>query len=346
MAALNTENIIGPLTDSMTAAIKNSSAQKIPGFQKLVFKGNKFDRTIQYREYVESIENEFTVHGITEPNRKKAAFIHHVGNELWIQAQAMPESTDNNLDAYQKTKLRFEQAFCMINPEEAARNAFDEFEPERNEFVYQGYMRLHRISRLCNYDDTNDRILRKLRQKYVTGAQNLKWRENSRDMNFANAISEARRLDSLRAEIELLSKSNSSGQVHSVKKGVGRCKWCSGSHKPKQCPAWGKTCHNCGQQNHYASCCPKKSSGNGNRGQQRGQNHYRQNHQNSSNRRGSGKRRGRSGYRNRGGYNNRQGRVNNIDEETNQEQQQQPRSSFAEAAAGQLAGRVKSIQLC
>ena len=146
MAALTTENILEPMTQSMTQAIKNSSTQKIPGFHKLVLKGNKFEKTIQLKEYESAIENEFTVHGITEATRKKAAFVHHAGHELWIQAQAMPESTDNQLDAYQKMKLQFEQAFCMTNPEEAARNAFDEFEPERNEFVYQGYIRLHRIT--------------------------------------------------------------------------------------------------------------------------------------------------------------------------------------------------------
>ena len=372
MAALTTENIIEPFTESMTQAIKNSSTQKIPGFHKLVLKGNKFEKTIQISEYFSDIENEFTVHGITQAARKKAAFVHHVGHELWIQAKAMPESTDNQLDAYQKMKLQFEQAFCMTNPEDAARNAFDEFEPERNEFVYQGYIRLHRITNLCNFGgETNDKILRKLRQKYVRGKQNLTWRENSRDMNFGQAIAEARRLDSDRAEIEMLTKSDSnSGHVNSVQRGkrngngnmINSCKFCSKSHKYGECPAYGQTCHTCHQQNHFSSCCPKNKSSNrrGQRGSHRGGRNH-QNHHNSSygnnSRRGYGKRgRGRGHSR---GYRGRQGNVRHINEETNDQEKQlaigwqakpaiswqPPTDSFADSAAGHLAGRVNSIQL-
>lgn len=34
-----------------------------------------------------------------------------------------------------------------------------------------------------------------------------------------------------------------------------KCGKCGGSHKPKSCPAFGKSCNNCGKSNHYAKCC-------------------------------------------------------------------------------------------
>ena len=33
------------------------------------------------------------------------------------------------------------------------------------------------------------------------------------------------------------------------------CRKCGGTHKPRQCPAFGATCHNCGKRNHYAKVC-------------------------------------------------------------------------------------------
>lgn len=38
-----------------------------------------------------------------------------------------------------------------------------------------------------------------------------------------------------------------------------KCGKCGGSHKPKSCPAYGKSCNNCGKSNHYAKCCKAAS---------------------------------------------------------------------------------------
>lgn len=37
------------------------------------------------------------------------------------------------------------------------------------------------------------------------------------------------------------------------------CGKCGSSHKPKSCPAFGKSCNNCGRSNHYARCCKSAS---------------------------------------------------------------------------------------
>ena len=34
-----------------------------------------------------------------------------------------------------------------------------------------------------------------------------------------------------------------------------KCNKCGGSHAPRSCPAYGKTCNNCNKMNHYARCC-------------------------------------------------------------------------------------------
>ncbi|CAM1293790.1 Uncharacterised protein r2_g305 [Pycnogonum litorale] len=43
-----------------------------------------------------------------------------------------------------------------------------------------------------------------------------------------------------------------------------KCKFCSGKHlmQKAKCPAYGKICNNCGEENHYALCCSKSRNGN------------------------------------------------------------------------------------
>ena len=35
------------------------------------------------------------------------------------------------------------------------------------------------------------------------------------------------------------------------------CKFCGGSHKRGECPAFGQKCRSCRSTNHFAKCCPK-----------------------------------------------------------------------------------------
>ena len=55
------------------------------------------------------------------------------------------------------------------------------------------------------------------------------------------------------------------GQGHRAKGSQGKtCGKCGMSHPPRECPAWGKKCHKCGNKN-FSTCCKSKQSGAGNR---------------------------------------------------------------------------------
>ena len=41
------------------------------------------------------------------------------------------------------------------------------------------------------------------------------------------------------------------------------CGKCGTSHPPRECPAWGKKCHKCGNKNHFSTQCRSKQSGGG-----------------------------------------------------------------------------------
>ena len=43
------------------------------------------------------------------------------------------------------------------------------------------------------------------------------------------------------------------------------CGKCGTSHPPRECPAWGKKCHKCGNKNHFSTQCRSKQLGGGDR---------------------------------------------------------------------------------
>ena len=56
------------------------------------------------------------------------------------------------------------------------------------------------------------------------------------------------------------------GQGQRAKGNQGKiCGKCGTSHLPRECPAWGKKCHRCGNKNHFSTQCGSKQSGAGNR---------------------------------------------------------------------------------
>ena len=39
------------------------------------------------------------------------------------------------------------------------------------------------------------------------------------------------------------------------------CSKCNMCHPPRECPAWGKKCHKCGNRNHFSTCCRSRQKG-------------------------------------------------------------------------------------
>ena len=85
--------------------------------------------------------------------------------------------------------------------------------------------------------------------------------------NSVRALYEARKIESKLAQRKLLGIAISTAvSVGAIKKGKGKsnthysnCKFCGHSHDEGECPAFGKTCDECGGKNHFRTVC--KSSG-------------------------------------------------------------------------------------
>ena len=64
-------------------------------------------------------------------------------------------------------------------------------------------------------------------------------------------------------EIRTFKQRKSQGQRAKSKGKI--CGKCRTSHPPRECPAWDKKCHKCGNKNHFSMQCRSKQSGAGNR---------------------------------------------------------------------------------
>lgn len=65
---------------------------------------------------------------------------------------------------------------------------------------------------------------------------------------------------SVAAVTERAQKQSSSKWKQQNEKEMFNCKRCGKRHRPKQCPAYGKTCAKCGGQNHFAKQCLTKKT--------------------------------------------------------------------------------------
>ena len=100
---------------------------------------------------------------------------------------------------------------------------------------------------------TFDKLLKHAKQHKVT-IKDLHWQKPSGGVAMATTIDEIRTFK------------HRKGQGQRAKCNQGKiCGKCGMSHPPRECPAWGKKCHKCGNKNHFSTQCRSKQSGAGNR---------------------------------------------------------------------------------
>ncbi|XP_061887621.1 uncharacterized protein K02A2.6-like isoform X2 [Entelurus aequoreus] len=134
---------------------------------------------------------------------------------------------------------------------------------------------LHTLSKTCEFDTLRDSLVR---DRIVCGTMDNALRERllrETGLTLDKCVSMCRAAETTRAQAKELRRGETT--VHAIHKEQWKnkmctkqkdqkdksmefkCGKCGGSHKPKYCPAYGKTCNNCGRSNHYAKCCKAAS---------------------------------------------------------------------------------------
>ena len=82
----------------------------------------------------------------------------------------------------------------------------------------------------------------------------MKYKDSKRSAGANVYLSQGERADHNRVALEAPPPPRSSWHQYASQ----YCRYCGTSHKPRMCPAYGKTCQLCGKWNHFAKVCKSK----------------------------------------------------------------------------------------
>ena len=119
----------------------------------------------------------------------------------------------------------------------------------------------------CKYRNDSDELLKDqfIFGIYNKGIQDHLLGEIKETDNSARALYEARKIESKLAQRKMLGIANPNlvsvdGIRNRSTRSKTNCKFCGRSHGKRDCPAFGKECHNCGRKNHFSKMCRSQGS--------------------------------------------------------------------------------------
>ncbi|KAL7883911.1 hypothetical protein SRHO_G00015690 [Serrasalmus rhombeus] len=266
----------GVVPESAQSPQQNSSAgrterrpavmDKLSPPSPMQFSGNLADN---WKRFKQRFEIYLAASGAGQGDEKLQAqiFLHVIGEDaLDIYNSFQTAPADLKLSTLLK---KFEEYFVptknitferykFFSCDQKPGNAFDLYLAE-----------LYTLSKTCEFGALRDSLIK---DRIVCGIADNGLRERllrEKDLTLDKAVDLCRASQSSRQQVKELAKTEIA--VHAVrtkeqhkkrqckqnkdKMVDGNCKKCGGSHAPRTCPAYGKTCNNCGKRNHYAKCC-------------------------------------------------------------------------------------------
>jgi hypothetical protein len=131
----------------------------------------------------------------------------------------------------------------------------------------QFHLRLKGALRFCHFDELKtckDPEEEMLKLKFISGLRNKETKYKVLEFLRGDAARDSMEVlefcKTLQQEREFVFENNvknsaETGDTNAVMSQSGYCGQCGGTHKPRQCPAFGKFCAKCHGKNHYARTC-------------------------------------------------------------------------------------------
>lgn len=113
----------------------------------------------------------------------------------------------------------------------------------------------------CEFGDQEESLIR---DRVVIGCVDLRVQERllrEPDLSLQKALSICRAAEATKEQLKSLRGEVSLKSSVDVVKSKGECRNCGRQHPPKSCAAFGKQCHKCGKNNHYAKVCRQSVDG-------------------------------------------------------------------------------------
>ena len=242
------------------------------------FSGNPAaeDTAEKWTDWLQALEREMRFLRIKEAEDKKDCMLIYGGHEIVRLEKSLPEVPEQDpvLDEYGKLKAKLNKYFLANQNKHNARYLFNHMKPVSGENIVTYVTRLREKAQGCEFHDTDDRILEK-----VIGTiedEKLIYKAITKKLNLTQFLEEASRTEEIAKQIAAMRENtktvNKIGREKGhrpdrrgkeLEKAKIKCSYCglTGKHPPgRDCPAYGKKCHKCGNMNHFQSACKAKDS--------------------------------------------------------------------------------------
>ncbi|KAJ8049054.1 hypothetical protein HOLleu_01612 [Holothuria leucospilota] len=198
---------------------------------------------------------------------QKAVFLHcigPVGVKIYNSLTFADDEDENDIKIIM-TKL--DTYFIGESNETYERYVFNKRDQQAGETVDAYVANLRTLAKTCNFVDLEESLIK---DRLVLGINDPGTRKTllqTRNLTLQDAVDicktdEATRnqLKSIDTEsVNKVQQKKANGQQRDKKSVpmIHNCKFCGSSHpkRKEDCPAWGKTCKNCGKKNHFAAQC-------------------------------------------------------------------------------------------
>ena len=230
---------------------------------------------IQWKKWVQRLENLFVALDVKDKVRQKALLLYYGGAKLADIYYTLASEDDKE---YQQVKGKLDAHFePKVNLTFETYN-FRQLSQEEDESIDKFVTRLREVANRCDFQSIDREIKDQIVQKCFS--DRLRRKALREDLSLANLVNAARAMEIADVQAKAMENpsilkvkqqsKDSKEREYPKDERVGRedqhnpsknkeCFNCGGpwphTNGRKSCPAWGLECRNCGKRNHYARKC-------------------------------------------------------------------------------------------
>ena len=231
------------------------------------FKWSSSNKQVEWRRFKLVSENIFkTAYKEMDDGTKVGYIINWMGPEgaELVSTWDLDDDEEVNLELHFK---KFEEVFTPSTNFRHKRFEFRSLHQLPDENIETFVARLRLAVKECQYDDSDQHVIdamifgtnvSRIRQKLLEVTETK--------LTLDDALKQAKAVESAQKQLSGISGA-AAAKIDAVKFKKKRfkhkedkdCAYCGRKHKKGQCPAYGKTCFNCNNKNHFSSMCKKKT---------------------------------------------------------------------------------------
>ncbi|XP_055710577.1 uncharacterized protein LOC129806196 [Phlebotomus papatasi] len=179
--------------------------------------------------------------------------------------------TENQMTQLSTVKERFRAHFnAQDNPAYEAW-VFNKSDQEEGETFTDYVTKLKAQVKRCSFTETGSNLVNRLvRDRIISGVRSETLRTKlleEHNLSLEKAVSMGKAHEAAVSQNKKIAEDfrEVKSEVNLVKRGAAAqkrktCAWCGREHKPRECPAYGKTCGKCGKLGHFKDVCRSKAS--------------------------------------------------------------------------------------